>query len=219
MDLWQQLQLYLSWPRPRPSAPLPPPRSGPSLGTLQSGDAAPRTARPIRPPGTAPHPSAGSPQTRAPPPRLPASARPRPRAAPPSSRSAATTSGRPMRGGRILGSGRTGFEEGVNENLFSFFKLKGEQMISLYLESVWPSQSEPAALCSGGRRGSTGCAGCCHWSNCPRGLSGGRALSAAVVISPCFLSRRETVKKGESWEVLEGLRREEEGKPTAGDGR
>lgn len=84
----------------------------------------------------------------------------------------------------------------------------------LNLESVWPSQSEPAALCSGGRRGSAGSAGCCHWSNCPHWLSVGRALSAANGRSPCSL------KTGNSQRGYAAGRRDESGAAelTAADG-
>lgn len=99
----EQRQLYLSWPKPRPSAPPPPRHSASGHSTWRSGDGAPCTARPIQRPGTAPHLVVGSLQMPAPPPRWPVSARLRPQATPPSSRSAAVTSGRPLRGGQILG--------------------------------------------------------------------------------------------------------------------
>lgn len=75
----------------------------------------------------------------------------------------------------------------------------------LYLESVWPSQSEPAALCSGGRRGSEGSAGCCRWSNRPHWPSVVQALLAADGRSPCSLKDRkcQTGYAAGSWGELE----------------
>lgn len=87
--------------------------------------------------------------------------------------------------------------------------------MSLYLGSVWPSQSEPAALGSGGHRGSAGSAGCRHWSNRPDWQPGGRAPSAANGRSACFLKDRKRLNKNNRQEVW---MRWKAGELTAADG-
>lgn len=191
-------RLYLSWRAPWPSSSPPPLGSSSSPGTWPPGGALPGIQPPARRPGTEPRPGAGFPQTQAPPPTCPASARPRPPAAPPSSRSAAATSGPPMRAQRNL----AGSESRAGDVRRIAVRRCSSRTKSVYLESAWPSQSEPAAPGSEGHRGSGGSAGCRRRSSRPDWLPAGRALSAANGRSACSLKQTDgTVRLG----ILGGL--------------